>query len=97
MKLSQKIKGILRSAGISQRELAILCGLSRQTIHVYLNTDIYMEDTEGGREVIKIIDIITILANNNDLPISKAFAVETKIQVIKKMIENVKNENLKNA
>lgn len=72
MKTATKIKGILAMAGISYNDLAQLCGLSRQTIHTYLNDPkCFMEDYEGGVKVLSVTNRLMTLTAEGRLPLPK--------------------------
>lgn len=68
MKTSTKIKGILAMANISQLELATLCGVTRQTIHNYLNV-VDIEDFKHGLTVMSTVDKLMRLCADDSLPL----------------------------
>ena len=86
MRTSRKIIGILATAGLTYDEFAKLSGLTRQTIHQYLNTDIDLEDFEGGVKCIEIADKIMHLCMKGALPVPRDTPKELKLEAIRKLI-----------
>jgi len=83
MKTSTKIKGILAMADISQLELAKLCGVTRQTIHNYLNVK-DIEDYERGLKVMTVVDKLMKLCGNDTLPLPTG--TDNKLETIQRLI-----------
>lgn len=83
MKTATKIKGILAMAGISYKDLSQLCGLSRQTIHTYLNDpNCFMEDYEGGVKVLAVTNRLMALTTEGKLPLPKTADKVSQIKVL---------------
>lgn len=68
MKTSAKIRGVLAMAGVTQLELAQLSGVTRQTIHNYLNVQ-DIEDYARGLKVMAVVDKIMRLCVTDTLPL----------------------------
>ena len=86
MKTSVKLKGILAVAGLTYEEFGKLCGLTRQTIHAYLNTGIDIEDLDNGVKAIKVADELVKLVGQGVLPLSRAVTKKDKVERIKEML-----------
>ena len=88
MKTSDKIKGILASTGLTYEEFAKLCGLTRQTIHMYLNTGVDIEDYERGLVALDVSGKLLHLAVNGVLPLAKGVPKESRVERIRELLKN---------
>ena len=87
MRLSHKIKGILAAADLTYAELASLCGLTRQTIHQYLNNPaVDLEELEKGVKVIDVSNIIMQHTVGEILPLIKGLAKEERLKRLKELM-----------
>jgi len=85
MKTSVKIKGILATADVSLAELGALVGLSRQTLHNYLNVN-EVENYTRGLQVIEVTNQLMKLAVEGRLPLPKGTPAAERIPRLKEML-----------
>lgn len=86
LRTSVKIKGVLGTCDITYEEFAKLCGLSRQTIHHYLNSNVYVEDFEGGLKAMEVSSKLMHAAVSGVLPLAKSIAKESRIERLKELV-----------
>lgn len=86
MRPAVKIKGILGTAGMTYEELAKLCGLTRQTIHQYLNNPTFhMEDLANGIKVMDMANRLYKLCMDGKLPLEDV-PKEERLEKIKDIL-----------
>lgn len=72
-------------ADVTYEEMGKLCGLTRQSLHTYLNDPYcYMEDTPNGRLVIEMSKKLATLVSTTQLPLPKMDKDE-KIEKLKEL------------
>lgn len=86
MRTAQKIKGILGTAGVTYDEFAQLCGVTRKTIHQYLNTPVDIEDFENGLVAMDVADKLMKLCYTEALPIPKGVPKDEKMERLKELV-----------
>lgn len=86
MRTSDKIKGVLATCDLTYKDFAALVGVSRQTIHTYLNGPGYMEDYENGVRAMDVSNRLMALALEHKLPLPKGLPNEDKLAKIKVLL-----------
>jgi DNA-binding XRE family transcriptional regulator len=89
MHITVKIKGVLAMADVTYGELGALCGVSRQTIHSYLNGSTDIEDQNKGITVIDCVQVLNKLVADERLPLSLDIPKAERINRLKELVSEV--------
>lgn len=88
MKTSAKIKASLAAAGLSYDEFGLLIGLTRQTLHKYLNDPhVYIEDYENGIKAMDMAEQLMRLAAQEKLPLKRGLERNEKLRQIRELLK----------
>ena len=89
MKQAMKIKGILAMADVTYEEFAKLIGITRQTLHKYLNDpDIFLDDNKTGKSIIRGSSKLMQCVSNGALPLTKPLTKAEKMAGLEDAIKS---------
>jgi predicted DNA-binding protein YlxM (UPF0122 family) len=87
MRTSSKIRGVIATADLTMTEVADLCGLTRQTLHAYLNDpDVDLEEFNGGIKLMDVCKKMMELCVSDVLPLDRKLDKDGRMETLKALV-----------